>query len=61
VNECEAPVRTKDGPFLLLIDHCFSIKGKGSVVTGTVISGTHKVGEELEFPLIHENRKSKSI
>lgn len=61
LSQIEIPVRDKDGPFYFLIDHCFSIKGKGSVVTGTVINGSHKAGEEIEFPLIKEVRKSKSI
>lgn len=34
------PKRDPGGSFLMLIDHCFPIKGKGSVVTGTVIEGS---------------------
>ncbi|KAL4495602.1 hypothetical protein ABPG72_014071 [Tetrahymena utriculariae] len=61
LSEIEIPQRQKDGPFFFLIDHCFPIKGKGSVVTGTVIQGQHKAGDEVEFPLIKEVKKSKQI
>ena len=37
LDQIEIPKRNKEGPFYFLIDHCFPIKGKGSVVTGTVI------------------------
>lgn len=39
------PVRNVQGNFLLLIDHCFKIKGKGTVITGTVIQGKVKPGD----------------
>jgi len=31
--------RVKDQPFLFSIDHCFQIKGQGTVLTGTVLRG----------------------
>jgi selenocysteine-specific elongation factor len=37
-------------PFAFLFDHCFAIKGQGTVITGNVISGCLKTGEMLEFP-----------
>lgn len=39
----ELPARRDSGPFFFSIDHCFPIKGQGTVVTGTVLSGTVKV------------------
>ena len=45
----------------MLVDHCFPIKGKGSVVTGTVVEGAVKPGDEVEFPLIQERKKVKSM
>jgi selenocysteine-specific translation elongation factor len=30
-----------------MIDHCFKIKGKGNIVTGTIIEGRIKVGDEI--------------
>lgn len=57
----EIPVRQLKGPFFFLIDHCFPMKGQGSVVTGTVIQGTVKTGDEVSFPQINEVKKIKSI
>ena len=37
----------KDGHFRLSIDRCFTIKGAGLVVTGSVFSGSVSIGDEL--------------
>ncbi|MQG21664.1 MAG: elongation factor Tu [SAR202 cluster bacterium] len=42
------PDRPKDQPFLMPIEDVFSIKGRGTVVTGRVERGTLKVGEEVD-------------
>ena len=39
--------QTSSHPFRLLIDRSFSIKGHGTVVTGTVLSGSLKKGDEV--------------
>ena len=38
------------GPFKFAIDHCFAIRGQGTVLTGTVLSGKAAVGDVLELP-----------
>jgi elongation factor Tu len=43
------PVREFDKPFLMPIEDVFSIKGRGTVVTGRVERGTLKKGEEVEI------------
>ena len=43
------PVREMDKPFLMSVEDVFSIKGRGTVVTGRVDRGTVKVGEEVEI------------
>jgi len=43
------PVREIDKPFLLSIEDVFSIKGRGTVVTGRVERGIVKTGEALEI------------
>jgi len=43
------PVRETDKPFLLSIEDVFSIKGRGTVVTGRVERGVVKMGESLEI------------
>ena len=42
-----APPRTASGNFRLAIDRCFSIAGAGLVVTGTAVSGTVAVGDQI--------------
>jgi selenocysteine-specific elongation factor len=32
-------------PFVFAIDHCFSIKGSGTILTGTVLQGSAGVGD----------------
>ncbi len=44
----ETPERPSDGLLRLPIDRVFSLKGFGTVVTGTLIGGELAVGEELE-------------
>lgn len=39
-------------PFMFSIDHCFQIKGQGTVMTGTVLSGQVKVGDNIELPIL---------
>ena len=52
------PMRPKDQPFLMAIEDVFSIKGRGTVPTGSVERGVLKVGEEVEIVgLHHEPRK----
>ncbi len=51
------PGRKVQGPFRLPVDRSFVMKGFGTVVTGTVISGTASVGDEMTiFPPGHECR-----
>lgn len=51
----------KDAPFYFSIDHCFPIKGMGTVLTGTVLSGSTSVNDTLEFPTLGLERKVKSM
>ncbi|KAF5295461.1 hypothetical protein FQR65_LT10449 [Abscondita terminalis] len=55
------PKRNNDSSFVLAVDHCFSIKGKGTVLTGTVLQGTIKVDDEIELPAMSTVKKVKSI
>jgi len=43
------PVREKDKPFMMSIEDVFSIKGRGTVVTGRIERGRIKVGEAVEI------------
>jgi selenocysteine-specific elongation factor len=44
----ETPVRPTDGLLRLPVDRVFSMKGFGTVVTGTLVAGDLAVGEEVE-------------
>ena len=48
------PERNSDGPFIFSVDHCFPIRGQGTVMTGTVLSGcvsVNDVSASLSLPL----------
>ena len=48
-------------PFLMHVDHCFAIKGQGTVITGTISEGQLSVGQSIEFPMLGITRKVKSM
>jgi selenocysteine-specific elongation factor len=53
--------RGSSKPFLFAIDHCFQIKGQGTVITGTVLAGKTKVGDMIELPAYKTEKKIKSM
>ena len=52
------PVREIDKPFLLAVEDVFSIKGRGTVVTGRIERGQVKVGEEVEVVGLKATQKT---
>ena len=52
------PEREIDRPFLMPVEDVFSIKGRGTVVTGRIERGTVKVGEEVEIVGLKDTRKT---
>ncbi|OGE30888.1 translation elongation factor Tu [Candidatus Daviesbacteria bacterium RIFCSPHIGHO2_01_FULL_44_29] len=52
------PVRDVDKPFLMAVEDVFSIKGRGTVVTGRIERGVVKVNEEIEIVGIRPTKKS---
>jgi len=48
-------------PFLFAVDHCFTIRGQGTILTGTVIRGRCSVGQTVELPSLHSKHKIKSM
>ncbi|MBU0978984.1 MAG: elongation factor Tu [Patescibacteria group bacterium] len=52
------PVRDLDKPFLMPVEDVFSIKGRGTVVTGRIDTGVIKINEEVEIVGIKDTRKS---
>ncbi len=52
------PVRDLDKPFLMSVEDVFSIKGRGTVVTGRIDNGVVKVGEEIEIVGLRDSSKT---
>ena len=52
------PVRDLDKPFLMPVEDVFSIKGRGTVVTGRVERGKVKVNEAVEIVGIKDTKQS---
>jgi elongation factor Tu len=52
------PPRETDRPFLMSIEDVFTIEGRGTVVTGRVERGTHKVNEPVEIVGIRPVQKT---
>ncbi len=52
------PVRETEKPFLMPVEDVFSIKGRGTVVTGRVERGIVKVNEEIEIVGIRPTKKT---
>jgi elongation factor Tu len=52
------PVRELDKPFLMPVEDVFSIKGRGTVVTGRIETGKVKVNEEIEIVGIKDSHKT---
>ena len=53
--------RTPGHPFHFSIDHCFQIKGSGTVLTGTCLSGTLNLNESISLPELRITKKVKGI
>ena len=52
------PDRPVDKDFLMPVEDVFSIKGRGTVVTGKIETGVIKVGEEVEIVGIRDTQKT---
>jgi elongation factor Tu len=52
------PERDIDKPFLMAVEDVFSIKGRGTVVTGRIERGVIKVGDEVEILGIKDPQKT---
>ncbi|HJN58995.1 MAG TPA: elongation factor Tu [Dehalococcoidia bacterium] len=52
------PERATDLPFLMPVEDVFSIKGRGTVVTGRIERGEVKVGDEIEIVGFGSTEKS---
>jgi elongation factor Tu len=55
------PVRAVEKPFMMPIEDVFSIKGRGTVVTGRVDRGRIKVGEPVEIIGLQEKTRNSVV
>ncbi len=55
------PKRDVEKPFMMSVEDVFSIKGRGTVVTGRVDRGRVKVGEPVEIIGLHEKSTSSVV
>ncbi|KAM7125840.1 selenocysteine-specific elongation factor isoform 16-T17 [Molossus nigricans] len=55
MSQISIPMRDPSGPFLMSVDHCFSIRGQGTVMTGTILSGSISLGDSVEIPALKQN------
>jgi elongation factor Tu len=55
------PVRAYDKPFMMPVEDVFSIKGRGTVVTGRVERGQIKVGEPVEIVGLREKSMASVV
>jgi elongation factor Tu len=55
------PVRDVDKPFMMPVEDVFSIKGRGTVVTGRVDRGKIKVGDAVEIVGLREKSMSSVV
>lgn len=60
-TELPPPRRLSSKLFYFSIDHCFQIRGQGTIMTGTVLSGSLAPNQIIEFPTLGLQRKVKSI
>jgi len=61
LDEPARPLASPSIPFLFSVDHCFGIKGQGTVLTGTVLQGQVSLNSMIELPDLKIERKVKSM
>jgi elongation factor Tu len=57
----DEPVRETDKPFLMAVEDVFSIKGRGTVVTGRIERGKVTVGDEVEIVGLTEDAAKTTV
>src|SRR5204863_10137519 len=60
-NYVPIPKREQDKPFLMSVEDVFSIKGRGTVVTGRIERGIVHVGDEVEIVGMSTEKKKTVV
>lgn len=55
------PKKLLETPFVFAVDHCFGIRGQGTIMTGTVLQGTVGINDTIEIPSLGVTKKVKSL
>ena len=53
--------RDVEGPFIFAVDHCFAIRGQGTVLTGTCLAGSIGVNDSIKIANTKLDKKIKTI
>ncbi|CAM9397390.1 unnamed protein product, partial [Hapterophycus canaliculatus] len=53
--------RSESAPLYFAFDHCFSVRGQGTILTGTVLTGEIKVNQLVELPSLRLQKRVKSM
>jgi selenocysteine-specific elongation factor len=53
--------RPSPDQFHFAVDHCFPIKGQGTVLTGTCLAGSARPNDIVEFPTLATQKKIKGL
>ncbi|KAN0008579.1 hypothetical protein ACTFIU_009303 [Dictyostelium citrinum] len=61
LNFINIPKREASGDLLFEFDHCFQIKGQGTILTGTVLRGSIEVNQIIQIPQLNIEKKVKSM
>ncbi|KNH08367.1 selenocysteine-specific elongation factor-like protein [Perkinsela sp. CCAP 1560/4] len=56
-----AQKKTDNAEFVAYIDHSFQLKGKGSILTGTILEGSLELNQLVEIPTLNLQRRVKSM
>ena len=57
----EDDINNKSDSLIAYIDHCFKVKNKGTVATGTIMKGNLKINDEIFFPELSNKYMIKEI
>ncbi|CAN0199272.1 unnamed protein product [Ectocarpus sp. 8 AP-2014] len=60
-RRARVPSRRASAPLYFAFDHCFSVRGQGTILTGTVLTGEVKVNQLVELPSLRLQKKVKSM
>lgn len=53
--------RDKQSPLIFAYDHCFAIRGSGTILSGTILRGEVSANDTIHFPMLKLDKKIKSM